>query len=359
MSIFRSKSQGSKAGTRANRRLSDLPIVRKSAGNVRAGDGRKNLRRPSEAINKRKSGNRRVVQETAAPVETVTEKRNRRTNRKSSSGIPVSDSSQPQKPPSDNSPSRLVPLLWSALRVVAVIATVALVVWGAKLVYHYALTSAYFAVQHVEINGNERLSNADILAAAGIEMDQNIFDVKLQDVTQRLEATPWVLEARASQKLPKTIIIDVVERKPEILVLFDVPYLVDESGNIFKRWVPGDPLPECTITGLTHRDLVEDEEGAQQAILDAISLRDRYLEAGNGRYATLYEIHREIDGGFSLTVGKKPFYVKLGKPPYRTKLKRMAQLFRRIGKSGRQPLIVYFDNEKRPDRVTVKFKPEN
>jgi cell division protein FtsQ len=332
---------------------------------VRTGERRKN-RRASE-IAQKKGGNRRKVnpgtasaQESGTDGKRINRRITRRAAAKAEPPVESTDTGTPEEndsPPKKRDPSRIIPMLKGGLRGLAVLATIAAVLWGAKMVYRYALTSTYFALQHVEINGNERLTNGEVLEAAGITMEQNIFEVRLPEVIQRLEETPWVVDARASQKLPKTIRIDIVERKPEMLVLFDVPYLVDESGEIFKRWVPGDPMPECVITGVTRRELAEDPEDTQQIILDAISLRNRYDAVGNHRYAKLYEIHREIDGGFSLTVGKSPFYVKLGKPPYREKLNRIAQLFAKLTKGSREPLIVYFDNEKRPDRVTVKFKP--
>jgi cell division protein FtsQ len=345
--------------------VSEEKRARKSTGNVRAGERRKN--RHAVDVAQKAGGNRRTgKREVPSSPENVRDgnRGNRRIRRRpEAEDAPVDfpvDTGGPDEigaPPKERAITKLVPLLKGAVRGLAVLATIGAVLWGAKLVYHYALTSTYFALQHVEINGNERLSNGEVLEAAGIQMDQNIFEVRLSEVVRRLEETPWVVDARVSQKLPKTIRIDIVERKPEMLVLFDVPYLVDESGEIFKRWVPGDPMPECVITGVTRRELAEDPEDTQQIILDAISLRNRYDAVGNHRYAKLYEIHREIDGGFSLTVGKSPFYVKLGKPPYREKLNRIAQLFAKLSKGSREPLIVYFDNEKRPDRVTVKFKP--
>ena len=70
--------------------------------------------------------------------------------------------------------------------------------------------------------------------------------------------------------------------------------------------------------------------------------------------ATLGEIHRELGDGFSVTLGKDPFYVRLGQAPYRKKLNRLAKLLRKLSRSGKRPAVIYFDNEKRPDRVTVK-----
>ncbi|MBN2527218.1 MAG: FtsQ-type POTRA domain-containing protein [Deltaproteobacteria bacterium] len=360
MSIFRGKHQSANVRPKGNRRVSDGKSE-KAAPQRQIPHDRKNRRTPDDIPVGKRDGNRRVLRKKNT-VSEETELKKKRINRRR----PKVEATPPEPlevDDVDNEPPERKRFNWKPYvfglgRLLAVLVTIALVVWGAGAAYRYALTSTYFALQHVEINGNERLTNSDVLAAAGIEMEQNIFSVNLAEVAKRLEDTPWVVSAGVRQKLPKTIIIDIIERKSTMMVLFDVPYLVDESGEIFKRWTTGDPMPQCMLSGLGRRDLIEDQEGTQQIILDAISLRDRYNSAGNKRYADLYEIHREIDGGFSLTVGKKPFYIKLGKPPYRKKLNRMAQLFGKMGKNGRQPLIVYFDNEKRPDRVTVKYKPQ-
>lgn len=348
MSIFRNGSRGSKNNPRGNRRiLSSATETRKKEESSSRGLKKT---KSSFAINRR-----RQTQRKSEPVK----------NRKLAVDNPdtgdvsseQSSSTKIPTPPEKTIIARIYPFLFSFLRLVAVLVSVGAVVWGGKLLYQYATSSKYFQIEHVEINGNERLNNADVLATAGFQMGDNIFSLDLLKMVHRLEEQPWIVEAKVKQKLPKTVVIDVVERQPEMMVLFDVPYLVDEAGEIFKRWTPGDPHPRCIVTGISKRELLEDMEGAQKIVLDAISLKNRYESTGNGRYATLYEIHREIDGGFSLAVGEKPFYVKLGKAPYRNKLNRLGKLFRKIGKDGKRPLIVYFDNEKRPDRVTVKFQP--
>lgn len=342
------------------------------------------FRRTSLRPHNKPKGNRRIVaasaKQKASTTDAVKAKRNQKAHQRTkerSSGNRVTKGENRRVPKPANgelNPESIAdtvdesgppiwptvkPFVFSAIRLLAVLVSIAVVVLGGKYGYDYMTTSAFFAIQHVEIHGNERLSNAQVLEAAGFKMEQNIFSVDFVGVEKNLEAQPWIVEAKVKQQLPKTVIVDVVERKPEILILFDVLYLVDETGEIFKRRTPSDPRPSCVLTGVSKRELVEDEPGVQKVILDAISLRERYVTQGNQRYAKLYEIHREIDGGFSLTVGDDSFYVKLGEPPYRVKLTRLAKLFRKIGKQGKRPQMVYFDNEKRPDRVTVKFAAKN
>jgi hypothetical protein len=238
---------------------------------------------------------------------------------------------------------------------VALVATF-LVLWGCVAAYRTATTADYFAVTDIRVSGNARLTEAEVIGAAAVERGANIFRIDVEVVAQRLKQHPWVLEAKAVRKLPRGLEIGIVERRVEALVLFDVPYLVDDSGAVFKRWAPGDPTPAPVITGLTREQLSSDEEAVQAAINDAIALARRYRAQGLERVAPIAEVHAEVDGGFSLTAGTEPFYVRFGKGPYRQKLTRLADLLRRLRTDGEKPAVIHFDNEIRPDRVTVKLR---
>jgi hypothetical protein len=231
-----------------------------------------------------------------------------------------------------------------------------LVLWGCVAAYRKATTADYFAVSEIRITGNSRLTEAEVIGAAAIERGVNIFRVDVEAIAQRLRQHPWVLEATAVRKLPRGLEIGIVERKVEALVLFEVPYLVDDAGAVFKRWAPGDPTPSPIISGLSREQLADDDEAVQIVINDAIALARQYRAQGLERVAPIAEVHAEVDGGFSLTAGVDPFYVRFGKGPYRQKLTRLADLLRRLRADGDRPAVIYFDNEIRPDRVTVKLK---
>jgi len=242
----------------------------------------------------------------------------------------------------------------AAGRLVVAAVVIALFVWGGIAAYRQATSAEYFAVTDIRVIGNSRLGEAEVVKAAAIERGVNIFRVDVEVLAVRLKQHPWILDATAVRRLPRGLEITIVERKLEALVLFDVPYLVDDAGAVFKRWTPGDPTPAPIISGLSREQLAADEESAQATINDAIALARRYRAQGLDRVAPLAEVHAEIDGGFSLTAGAEPFYVHFGKGPYREKLARLAELLRRLRADGEKPAVVYFDNEIRPDRVTVK-----
>jgi cell division protein FtsQ len=232
-----------------------------------------------------------------------------------------------------------------------------LCLWGGLLAYEHATTAEYFAVDAIDVEGADRLGIDQVRQIARVKLGMNVFAVDVDEAAARLRADPWIAEAEASRRLPRSVRLEIVERKAEAMVLFDVPYLVDDSGEVFKRWAIGDPRPVPILTGFTREQFAVDGDEVLTGIHDAISLTRRYRAAGLERVAPLAEIHREVDASFSLTIGEDPFYVKFGKGPYRKKLKRLVALLRQIKRDGERPAMVFFDNEVRPDRVTVKLKP--
>jgi hypothetical protein len=242
------------------------------------------------------------------------------------------------------------------LRVVFALAITGAVIFAGVGAYRHATTSKYFAFKTVSITGAKRLTQADILDVAGFTLGRNIFEIDISEARRLLLSHPWIVEAEVARKLPGSIHIDIAERRAEALINFDVLYLVDDSGKVFKRWVRGDPIPTPVITGIAREQFLENSTAVEDTIRDAIDLADRYRASGLDRLAPLAEVHSEPDGGFSLTVGDDPTYVRFGKGPYRNKLSRLSTLLSRLARDRAKPEVIYFDNEIRPDRITVKLK---
>jgi len=279
---------------------------------------------------------------------------NRRRRRPSGENGKRSDSARPKK-----DRQRLKRVVLGVVKLFVAGLVTGLCVWGGVLAYRHATSADYFAVDEIALAGNERLCETEVFAVGKVALGMNIFSVDVDEVAARLRGQPWIADAAVSRQLPRSLSIEVVERKAEAMVLFDVPYLVDDAGEVFKRWVAGDPRPRPILTGFTREEFANDEEIVRAGIRDAIALARRYRSTGIERRAPLHEIHREVGGSFSLTIGEDAFYVKFGKGPYRKKLRRLSSLLTQIERDGQRPAMVFFDNEVRPDRVTVKVKPDS
>ncbi|MDJ0765047.1 MAG: FtsQ-type POTRA domain-containing protein [Myxococcota bacterium] len=248
-------------------------------------------------------------------------------------------------------------ILMATLRIAASAAITAATLWAGFAAYRHATTSPYFAATEFEIKGLRRLTEDDILAAARIKTGSNIFTIDCERAKKNLEDHLWILEAAVKRRLPRSVDVTITERRAVAMVLFDVPYLVDDLGDVFKRWVTGDPIPFPMLTGFPRKEFASDKETIVASIRDALDLAKRYRKMGLGKTAPLAEIHHEVDGSLSLVLDGEQVYVRFGKGPYRKKLKRLAVLLRRLRNEGKQAEMIFFDNSSRPNKVTVRLKP--
>lgn len=105
----------------------------------------------------------------------------------------------------------------------------------------------FFNLKKINITGNKNLKKEFILEGSKVHMGQNIFDINLLKVKNRLKNNPYIKEIKVSRKLPDIINIDIVE-KEEIFQMLqsDKKYIVlDEDGIILN--IVNNPTKDATI----------------------------------------------------------------------------------------------------------------
>lgn len=108
-----------------------------------------------------------------------------------------------------------------------------------------ALTSPWFSVRKVKIEGNRLLPSARILALLELPPDSNIFLVKKQPLERRVARSPVVKDVRVRRRLPDTLIVQISERKRDLVLRTPTAnYEVDASGVPFRTVAqPGTGVP--------------------------------------------------------------------------------------------------------------------
>jgi cell division protein FtsQ len=102
----------------------------------------------------------------------------------------------------------------------------------------YLEGSSRFKVGTVNVSGNRYLTDDEVLELAGIDMGQNIFRIRLAQISQRIESHPKVLQATVWRQPPGQLAIKISERRPvALLSLSDHLREVDR----FKVILPIDP----------------------------------------------------------------------------------------------------------------------
>lgn len=152
----------------------------------------------------------------------------------------------------DNHPSDFLRMLFKAavgLGVLCMIST------GFVFIYDFIAQYDCFETKSLTITGNHMFSDKQIISQADLKKGANIFSVNLSIVQKRLLAHPWIEEADISRELPSGIKIRIKEHEAVAIVDFGRRFLINNKGEIFKEWSPGDPGVLPVINGLRYSDI--------------------------------------------------------------------------------------------------------
>ena len=127
---------------------------------------------------------------------------------------------------------------------------------------NYTVRTRQFQVRDFQVIGNHHLDAETVIAAAGVTEGNDLFKVDLAAIRARLEALPWVRQAKADKQLPGRLVLTVEEYVPVVLVAGGELVLADDSCHLIDRPDAGahDKLP--VVTGISIADLRRDPPNA-------------------------------------------------------------------------------------------------
>ena len=108
-----------------------------------------------------------------------------------------------------------------------------LVICGAII----AALTLFFRVGTIVVTGQERYTEAEVIAATGVEQDDNLFLLNKYTVANNILAElPYIEEIRINRKLPDTLLIEVKECGDPLAVIQDgFAWLVSPGGKIVEQ----------------------------------------------------------------------------------------------------------------------------
>jgi cell division septal protein FtsQ len=135
------------------------------------------------------------------------------------------------------------------------------------------------------------------LSHAGIRQGGSILAADLALAGNLLSQDPRVLQTIIKRRLPHTISIELITRKPVAVVQADRRYLLDSQGILYAA-AGADQSALPLITGLQRDDLTERGRTSQQLLSTAVELIEQLQAQGGIAAGTTID----IDAHFGFTV---------------------------------------------------------
>lgn len=133
-------------------------------------------------------------------------------------------------------------------RIVLLLATIGALTWGAVALYR----SDAFAIERVDVVGNDRVTAEEILELAEVPEDATLLRFPGAAIGARLESDPRIARAAVTRDFPDAMRIRVDERTPEAYVDLGTSTLLVVDPDAF---VVATETPEATSTLVVVRDI--------------------------------------------------------------------------------------------------------
>lgn len=222
------------------------------------------------------------------------------------------------------------PLWWEALprarrSLAAAMCGIALAgaLWyGAPWALHATRSHPYFALAAIEVEGNRRLSRAEILRWAGVDESTSAWDAAPELVRLRLQSHPWIQRVSTRREFPNHLTIQVEERRPVAIIRLDQLNYVDRRGNILGPLRDGDSTDFPLISGM-------DDKAAQGFAGVGVHRALRFLRLCErlNCFDAISEVHVDRERGITIFPLRTAVAVVLGWGGWREKLARSARVF--------------------------------
>jgi cell division protein FtsQ len=216
----------------------------------------------------------------------------------------------------------------SVLRIIKTgvyLSSVLLIMFGTWHLYQELLKSPYLAIKEIKIAGNMRVSKAEVLELAGVNVGDNLLKINMGDIQKSLRLNPWVAEVDVRRNFPNRLSIGIKERNPIAFINLDNLYFVDETGVIFKKISIEDELDLPIITGLKREDI---EEGAKISELAIKAVNLIHILARKEIFVNeeLSEINIDKTYGLTLYTMQQGARIELGDEEFTEKIEKLERV---------------------------------
>jgi cell division protein FtsQ len=197
-------------------------------------------------------------------------------------------------------------------------------------------------------------TESELLRLAQIDFKDSLIHLNLQELSSRLTRHPWVENARVQRDWSrKALIIEVKERTPRALILFEELYFVDAHGEVFKRADSKERMDLPVLTGLNQKEVTQKDPEAVALIRQSLGLLEEMRQRKVVSAKQISEIHLSKQGGLTIFTIEGAIPIRLGTEAFAEKLNRLEKILPDLAPKAKD--IEYVDLNY-PTKAVVKMK---
>jgi cell division protein FtsQ len=233
-------------------------------------------------------------------------------------------------------------------------ATLASLAFLGYMIYQYVQRVPLLNVGEIRILGCLNATEAELLSLAKIDFKDSLVHLNLQDLSSRLAQHPWVENARVQRDWSrKALIIEVKERVPQALILFDDLYLVDQQGEVFKKADAKERMDLPVLTGLSQKEVTQKDPQALRLIRQSLDLLEHLRQRKVFNAKRVSEIYVSRQNGITLFTTDGAMPIRLGTEDFPEKLDRLEKILPDLASKSKE--IEYVDLNY-PTKAVVKMR---
>ncbi|WP_176724144.1 cell division protein FtsQ/DivIB [Desulfoplanes formicivorans] len=190
--------------------------------------------------------------------------------------------------------------------------------------YRYVTVQPFFALNEVRVSGNSHQSDATLLARAGINLGQNIFEVNIGQIQERLQKDPWIDRVSIRRVLPDRLEIHVGERQACFWVIREHElFYADQRGRLIDKVEPAHFI-SLPILGPLEKNGMEDVLSRTVDLLNTNSLPFGF--------ASIENLAVSPDGNLEIFLNRPDMLVTLGVRELETNCRRLTMVWNDLEK---------------------------
>ncbi len=227
--------------------------------------------------------------------------------------------------------------------------------------YRYLITTPYLRINSVEVKGCKWLEPKKVKKISGLHPGQNLLAVNLKKIRKKIEQNPWVSSVVINRVIPDEIVIEIEEKRPFAMVRFgdNSFYLIDEKGDLIVPVKVSDRYwsnEYLVVTGLNREKVMEKGRIPREAceqIKQFISMSEANYSWFRPR--DIKEVRWSRLDGLTISFGKGPVVIKLGKGEFSLKFLMLRRVLGEISRRNIEGQVKEIDLRCSP-RVYISSK---